>query len=150
MSRKRRISGNANGADKGKFKGDPIYGRMEEKDAVRFLMHKGASIDAHLTDSELKGVLEKGKLGNNWKLIQKDEYSNPRVVGVVDAEGVGSVKISMELSAGRFEEFISGTLLRAGLPKDFVIKVAEVETAMHKGDVILVNELCNFEPKEKQ
>ncbi len=150
MNRQRRISGNANGADKGKFRGDPITGRIEEKDAVRFLMRKGAFMDASIADSEFKSLLEKGKLGNDWKLIQKDEYSHPRVVGIVDAEGAGSVKISMELSDGRSREFIFGTLLRAGLPEEFVKKVAEVETAMHKGDIILVNKLCNFEPKEKQ
>jgi|GEM_PF-3361165 len=145
MTRQRKINGNANGADKEKFKGDPLTGMMKEKDAVRFLIHKGALIDARITDSEFIDILNKGKLGDNWKIVKKSEFPQPRIIGIVDVEGMGSIKISMELSAGRFKEFIFGTLLRAGLPEEFVMKVAKVEKAMHDGDMLLVDKLCGLE-----
>jgi len=145
MRKQRKIDRNTDGTGKEKFKGDPLTGVMREEDAVRFLIHKGAFLDARVTDSEFIDTLNKGKLGDNWRIVKKSEFSQPRVIGIVDVEGTGSVKISMELSAGRFKEFIFGTLLRAGLPEEFVMKVAKVEKAMHDGDILLVDKLCNFE-----
>jgi len=130
---------------KGKVNGKPLTDKMEKKGPLRVLMHGGAFVDARVSDGEYIKILDEGELGRKWKLKRKSLNSNPEAVGYADVKGMGTVKITIEITDCSFFRLASNTLREAGVSEDFVRKVGEIEVALKAGNHDLVDELCGLD-----
>jgi len=149
MTRHRKIDTPANGikqgngdVNKSKSRPEPLK-ENKNKGPLRILMHNGALVAAKVSGDEHIKILNEGKLGENWVIKKKGIGSRPEAVGYADVEGIGIVRICIEITDGSFFRLASNTLREAGVSEDFVKKVGEIEIAMNAGEHDLVDELIN-------
>lgn len=133
MTRQRKIDSSDNKKENGIRKAEPLTDR---ENPVRTLVYGGAFIKTRLTDSEFIDTLDKGEIGESWK-INRDPVSE--VVGVVTVEGLGVLRISLEIGSTHCNNPASEVLRKAGVSEEIVEKVMEVEGEMEAGKT---NDFC--------
>ena len=133
MTRQRKIDISDNKNKNEIKKAEPL---TDKENPVRTLVYGGAFIKTRLTDSEFINTLDKGELGKSWK-INRDPVSE--VVGVVTVEGLGVLRISLEIGSTHSDKPASEVLRKAGVSEDIVEKVREVEGEIESGKT---NDFC--------
>ncbi len=122
----------------GKVKAEPLTDKMKET-PVRHLIYNGAFFRYRVTDEQFGEILEKGKLSEDFKIKRRGMVSNPLIIMNVEFEGMKDIEIELEISGDSFRA--SKILAEAGVPKEIVGKVGEIEFALQAGAHELVDEL---------
>ena len=130
-----------NGNDKKEIKkAEPLTDKMENP--VRTLIYNGAFFRYRVTDEQYKELLEKGKLGENFKIKRRGLVSNPIISINVEFEGMKDVEVELKISGDSFRA--SKILAEAGVPEEVVDKVGKIEFALQAGEHELVDELVGL------
>lgn len=136
MARQRKIDNSENNRKNGKDKIKKAEPLTDRENPVRTLVYGGAFIRTRLTDSEFIDTLKRGELGKSWKIKREPV---PEVVGIVNVEGLGILRISLEIGSAQSNKPASEVLSKAGVSEKTVEKVREIEGEIESGKT---NDFC--------